>query len=172
VSTVSVVTLAALTAYIVAGLLTLARVPDPGGPARRLVELALWPAVAVRTAASPSRRNARPEAEVVPSAVGPQEWQAAATLPPGAPLPAATAQPLAPEASASPPATLAAGPVDEPAQLTPAPSQPSQPSQPAPAAPATTAPPPPPPDAVPEPAPRDVRSDWERFVLRLTELSD
>jgi hypothetical protein len=153
VSTVSVVTLAALTAYIVAGLLTLARVPDPGGPARRLVELALWPAVAVRTAASPSRRNVRPPAEAVPSAVEPQDWQAAATLPPGAPLPAAAAQPLAPEAAAVPEAAAPAAsvqPVEEPAQ----------------------APPPPAPDAVLEPAPGDVRSEWERFVLRLTKLSD
>lgn len=137
VATVSVVTLAALTAYIVAGLLTLARVPDAGGPTRRLFELAVWPAVAVRTAASPARRHARGvPAEVAPSPAATQLQAAGTPAPNPAPVPASgePADAAAPSAAPTPPA--------------------------------------PTPAAVPDPAPRDARREWERFVLRLTELDD
>lgn len=145
-ATVSVVTLAALTAYIVVGLLMLARVPDPGGPARRLVELAFWPAVAVRTAASPSRRRVGPApADVVRAAVAPAQWQAAATVPPGSPAPA-TAPPLSVADESTPDSSGSSVPAAAPADPTP--------------------------EAVPEAPPRDARREWERFVLRLTELDD
>lgn len=132
--TVSVVTVAALVAYILAGLFALARVPDPSGSTRRLVALAYWPAVAVRTASWPSRRRAhRVPAGVACSAAEALEPPAAATVPPVSPGPAPATPPRVAEAAA-PTSPLA--------------------------------------DAAPALPPPDARSEWERFVRRLTELSD
>ena len=157
-ATVSVITLAALTAYIVVGLLALARVPDAGGPGRRLIQLAFWPAVVVRAAASPSHRHAR---QAPPEVAAPELAQPVVAHSGAAHVAAAVA------AVAAPPE---AG--DVPAVPAPAPAPATRPDAPAAAAAPTTTPSAPPPDAVPVSPSRDLRSDWERFVLRLTEPSE
>jgi len=174
VATVSVVVLVALTIYIVAGLLALARVPDAGSPIRRLVQLALWPLALLRNAASPSRRQGRHAQVQVAPAI------ATATAGAGLAAPAVHASPATATAATAHPMLAAAAPT---ALEDPAPAVESGPQAPADApaepdaadlaaAPASAAPAPPSQDAVPEPPPRDLRADWERFVLRLTEPSD
>jgi hypothetical protein len=78
VATVSVIILVTLTAYIVGGLLALARVPDPGTARGRLLELAGWPVVAVRAAVGRPPRPAHDQPEVAATAGKPITEPAAA----------------------------------------------------------------------------------------------
>lgn len=174
-ATVSVIVLVALTVYIVAGLLALARVPDAGSPGRRLVQLALWPVAVLRNVASPGGRRGR-HAQAVAPAVATATTGVALAAPAVHAAPATTATATAPPmlaAAAAPmaleePAPVAESAPDAPAAAVPAPHDAAAPA----AAVAPSAPGPPPPNAVPETPPRDLRGDWERFVLRLTEPSD
>ena len=89
-ATVCVVTLAALTVYIVLGLLALARVPDPGTAARRFRDLVLWPVAAAArrapAAAVAGRAPAAPPASA-PVAAAPAPPAAATAAPAGMPVP-------------------------------------------------------------------------------------